>query len=85
MIWLRANGSTFVAQLFDSFIVLYIAFGIGAGWEFNKIFALCLLNYVYKCSAAIVLTPLLYLFHYIIEKYLGVETAKKLKENAQNG
>ena len=85
MIWLRANGSTFVAQLFDSFIVLYIAFGIGADWEFNKIFALCILNYIYKCTAAIVLTPLLYLFHYIIERYLGVESAKSLKATAQNG
>ncbi len=85
MIWLRANGSTFVAQLFDSFIVLYIAFGIGADWEFNTIFALCLLNYVYKCTAAVVLTPLLYLFHFLIEKYLGIKTAKSLKDKAQNG
>ena len=85
MIWLRANGSTFVAQIFDSFIVLYIAFGIGADWEFNKILAFCLLNYVYKCTAAVVLTPLLYFFHFLIERYLGIETAKELKENAQNG
>ena len=82
-IWLRANGSTMFAQIFDSFIVLYIAFGLGADWPINKILALCSLNYIYKCSAAIVLTPLLYLIHYIIDSYLGIDKSNELKKSAQ--
>lgn len=82
-IWLRANGSTMFAQLFDSFIVLYIAFGLGAGWPINKILALCSLNYLYKCIAAILLTPLLYLIHYIIDNYLGEAQSYELKKSAQ--
>ena len=77
------SSKHFYAQIFDSFIVLYIAFGLGADWPINKILALCSLNYVYKCSAAIVLTPLLYLIHYIIDNYLGIDKSNELKKSAQ--
>ena len=33
-VWLRATGSTIVSQFIDSFVVLFIAFYIGAGWSF---------------------------------------------------
>ena len=29
LIWLRATGSTIISQLFDSFVVLYVAFKLG--------------------------------------------------------
>jgi uncharacterized PurR-regulated membrane protein YhhQ (DUF165 family) len=32
MIWLRSTGSTVISQLFDSFIVLGIAFGYQELW-----------------------------------------------------
>ena len=34
-IWLRATGSTLVSQFIDSFVVLFIAFYIGAGWSLH--------------------------------------------------
>jgi len=77
--WLRATGSTFVSQLVDSFIVLFIAFYIGQGWSMNLVLAICLFNYTYKFFAAIVLTPVMYLAHNVIDKYLGVELANEMK------
>ncbi len=62
-IWLRATGSTLVSQLVDSFVVLFIAFYIGAGWDLKLVLVIGLVNYIYKFIIAIVLTPFLYLLH----------------------
>ncbi|MDP1844890.1 MAG: queuosine precursor transporter [Sediminibacterium sp.] len=78
-IWLRATGSTVVSQLVDSFIVLFIAFKIGNGWSWQLVMAICLVNYAYKFTMAIILTPLIYLIEKRIESYLGKETATKMK------
>lgn len=78
-IWLRATGSTLVSQLVDSFVVLFIAFKIGNGWSWKLVIAICLVNYMYKFTMAIILTPLIYLLEKQIEKYLGPETSRKMK------
>ncbi len=87
-IWLRATGSTFISQFFDSFIILIIVFYIGADdahrWSWNQIAAIGLMAYLYKIIAAIVLTPLLYLVHGIIHRYLGEEMATRLKMEAMD-
>jgi uncharacterized integral membrane protein (TIGR00697 family) len=82
MLWLRATGSTLVSQLIDSFIVLFIAFYIGADWGFVKVLAIGSVNFIYKGIVAIILTPLLYLGHKIIDNYLGKELSEKLKREA---
>ena len=81
-VWLRATGSTVISQLVDSFIVLFIAFKIGKGWSYQRVFAIGLVNYTYKFGMAIVLTPVIYLIEKGIESYLGEETTKKLKRSA---
>ncbi len=81
-VWLRATGSTLVSQLVDSFIVLFIAFKIGKGWSWQLVLAICLVNYLYKFTMAILLTPLIYLVEKRIEIYLGHETAYKMKQAA---
>lgn len=81
-LWLRATGSTLVSQLIDSFVVLFIAFYIGADWEFARVLAIGTVNYVYKFVVALALTPLLYLVHFGIEKYLGADLATSLKNQA---
>lgn len=78
-VWLRATGSTMVSQLVDSFIVLFIAFKIGNGWSWQLVLAICLVNYSYKFVMAILLTPLIYLSKYWIERYVGKETARQMK------
>lgn len=78
-IWLRATGSTLVSQFIDSYIVLIIAFYIGSDWELVRVLAIGTVNYFYKFGMAILLTPLIYLGHYLIDRYLGKEKADALK------
>lgn len=83
MIWLRATGSTLVSQFVDSFIVLYIAFVIGpAKWSLSLFLAVGTVNYLYKFSVAILLTPVIYAAHTVIDKYLGKERAEEMKLKA---
>jgi queuosine precursor transporter len=89
-IWLRATGSTIVSQLIDSFVVLLIAFyyypklvkGQGDPWPFDQVIAVCIVNYIYKFVVALLLTPVIYLVHNRIEKYLGHEQATAMKRAA---
>ena len=81
-IWLRATGSTLVSQFIDSFVVLLIAFYFGAGWDLSLVLAIGLVNYIYKFIVAVFLTPLLYLLHSLIDRYLGKELSDKLIEEA---
>jgi len=82
LIWLRATGSTMVSQLVDSFIVLFIAFKLGNNWSWQKVLAICLVNYAYKFTMAVILTPLIYFIERRIEKYVGHDTAKRMKRAA---
>ena len=82
MIWLRATGSTLVSQLIDSFVVLGIAFYIFGNWSLVQILSVGIINYIYKFSVAILLTPLLYVAHYFIDRYLGREVADQMADEA---
>ncbi len=79
LIWLRATGSTLVSQLVDSFVVLYIAFVLGPQqWSMGQFLAVGTVNYAYKFLAAVAMTPLIYLAHWAIDRYLG-EQAERMK------
>ena len=81
-VWLRATGSTLISQLVDSFIVLFIAFYIGKGWSMQKVLAICLVNYAYKFTVAVILTPLIYLLENKIDNYLGKQLSHTMKQSA---
>lgn len=89
-IWLRATGSTVVSQFIDSFVVLFIAFYVGprlssnqgAPWSFGLVMTICIGNYIYKFIMAVILTPVIYLVHGWIERYLGKELASSMKRSA---
>lgn len=89
-IWLRATGSTVVSQLIDSFVVLLIAFyfypklvkGQGEPWPFDQLMAICIVNYIYKFTVALLMTPVIYFVHHQIENYLGHETSAEMKKAA---
>ncbi|HEY0680259.1 MAG TPA: queuosine precursor transporter [Chitinophagaceae bacterium] len=88
-IWLRATGSTLVSQLIDSFVVLFIAFYIAPrlsgqtkSWTLAQVMATCFGNYIYKFVVAVILTPIIYLVHAWIEKYLGHGLAGEMKAAA---
>ncbi|WP_027002381.1 queuosine precursor transporter [Hugenholtzia roseola] len=83
-IWLRATGSTLVSQFIDSFVVLWVAFYLlgQPAWSLEQVLAVGLVNYCYKFVIAILLTPLLYVAHWLIDAYLGKSTAEALMEEA---
>ena len=81
-VWLRSTGSTVVSQLVDSFIVLFIAFKLGKDWSWQLVLAICIVNYTYKFTMAVILTPLIYLSERVIENYLGHEKAHQMKLSA---
>jgi len=70
MIWLRSTGSTVISQLFDSFIVLGIAFWMTGKMTTSVFIVSAFTGYFVKLIIAIVLTPLIYVGHAIIEKYI---------------
>lgn len=70
MIWLRSTGSTAISQLFDSFIVLGIAFWMTGKMTTDVFIISAFTGYFVKLIIAILLTPLIYLGHYVIEKYI---------------
>jgi len=72
-LWLRATGSTVFSQLVDTFVVLYIAFVIPEKWTHAEFFKVASANYFYKLLIAVAVTPVIYLIHSIIERYLGRE------------
>lgn len=87
-IWLRATGSTLVSQFIDSFVVLFVAFYVGTRvnqqgndfvWPFDLFMAVGIVNYLYKFCVALLMTPVIYGVHYLIEKYLGKDLAASMK------
>lgn len=89
-IWLRATGSTIISQLIDSFVVLFIAFyigkriqtGQGDPWSMQQVLVTGTGNYIYKFIIALLMTPVIYLIHGLIEKYLGNSKAAEMKKAA---
>ena len=79
-LWLRATGSTLVSQLIDSFVVIFIAFYLNPqyNWSWQMVAAIGLVNYTYKFIVAILMTPLLYGVHKLIDKFLGKDLSAKL-------
>lgn len=81
-IWLRATGSTVISQMFDSFVVTYIAFGLGrtlfpdpsnpAPMGFAEILRTAATGYTLKFVIAIAITPLIYAGHGIMKRWFGL-------------
>jgi len=71
LIWLRATGSTALSQLIDSYIVLYIGFVLPGSLKFSDFMTIAPTNYILKLLIALSLTPLIYLGHYAVRKYLS--------------
>lgn len=86
-LWLRATGSTLVSQLVDSLVVLYVAFKLGPElfggviepWPWSRLLAVATVQYTFKFIMAVVMTPVIYLFHGWIDRYLGHEVAAAMK------
>lgn len=80
LVWLRATGSTVVSQLIDSFVVTYLAFGLGrhlfpsgtAPMPLPEILKTAMTGYTLKFVIAIGLTPAIYLGRFLVQRYIGL-------------
>jgi len=81
-IWLRATGSTLISQLIDSVVVTYVAFWLFKGMPFAQCTALVITAYSYKFVVALLSTPVIYLVHASVERYVGKERAHAMREAA---
>ena len=82
-LWLRATGSTFGSQFIDTFIVSSVAFF--GQLSLGEIIAITLFNYSYKFIIAILITPVIYGAHWVMDRYLGDELAEELIHAAEEG
>ncbi len=82
-LWMRTTGSTIVSQLIDSVLVVGIAFWLPGMVKTADFINVALTNYSYKLAIAIGLTPVIYLVHRLIDKYLGNEAEKMIEASAK--
>ncbi len=81
-LWLRATGSTFVSQLVDTFVVWGIAFWLPGKITTEVYLSGAVTSYGYKLIVAVAITPIIYLAHHAIDRYLGKNAANELIEEA---
>jgi len=82
-IWLRSTGSTVISQLVDSFMVLFVGFFLlQRRMTFTEVLEYTVKGYSTKLMLAIVLTPVIYLGHFAIKRYLGDEASDKLEHQS---
>lgn len=90
LLWVRATGSTLVSQLIDTVVVAFIGLYLPSllGLErsdepftFGMFVNTASSGYAFKFVVALAVTPLLYLAHAIIDRYLGVSAARTIVES----
>lgn len=83
-LWFRATGSTVISQLVDTVVIQYIAFVLPGSITWAEFFEVATVSYIFKLVVAVLITPLCYLGHAIIFKYLGKEEALQLIKKAHD-
>lgn len=73
MLWLRSTGSTAVSQLIDTIVISAIVWLGKVG--FSTYVTIVLTSYLIKLAAAIIVTPVIYGLHELIEKRFGIHPA----------
>jgi len=81
LLWVRATGSTIVSQVIDSFLILFIAFYLLGNWTMGDVLSVGVVQYFYKVGLAVILTPLIYVAHSYIDKYLGRKFSEEVIDN----
>lgn len=83
MLWLRTTGSTIVSQLIDSVMIIGIAFWLPGKVKTSDFLNVAMTNYSYKLIIAIGMTPVIYLIHNMIDRYLGKEAHQMIETSAK--
>jgi len=89
-LWLRATGSTVVSQLIDTFVVQFVGLHLPhrlgqQGIDFPTFVNSASSGYLFKVAVALAITPLLYLVHGVIDRYLGESAAEQIVEKVAVG
>jgi len=84
MIWLRSTGSTVISQFIDTFIVSGIAFWLPGKLSFTDYMNMASTGYFMKLMIALALTPMIYVGHAIVHRYLGREQSEELAAETAN-
>jgi queuosine precursor transporter len=93
-LWLRATGSTIISQIVDTYVVgfigLYLPFVLKQRWPaafagaggvpFHTYLEAQTAGYIFKLLIAVGVTPVLYVVHAIVDRYLGPAEAHQLIE-----
>ncbi|MCH9628051.1 MAG: queuosine precursor transporter [Chlamydiales bacterium] len=58
--WLRLNGSMWIAQLVDTFLIDLIFLYWGLAWDWGLVAPVMLFSFLYKGCFSLILTPLFY-------------------------
>jgi uncharacterized integral membrane protein (TIGR00697 family) len=72
-LWLRSTGSTAVSQMIDTIVITALVFG--SSFTFDQYANAVISSYLIKLAAAILVTPVIYALHELIEKKYGIEPA----------
>jgi len=73
MLWLRATGSTAVSQLIDTAVISALVWG--GKVTFDQYVTIVITSYLVKLTAAIVVTPVIYALHGLIERRFEIPPA----------
>lgn len=84
LIWLRATGSTAISQLIDTFVITGIAFYLPGKLTLSEFVNTAATGYTAKLLIAVLITPLIYLGHYLVERYLGKAEAEAIVNETAN-
>lgn len=76
-LWIRNNGSTIISQLVDTILVVLVLF-MGK-LSFSKMNDLILDGWLFKFICAIIDTPFIYLFVYLIRKYFKLKPGEQVQ------
>lgn len=83
MLWLRATGSIAVSQLIDTIVITALVWG--RKMTFEEYATTVVTSYVIKLGAAIVVTPLIYGLHELIERKFKIPPAPPDVDSADIG
>jgi uncharacterized integral membrane protein (TIGR00697 family) len=86
-LWLRATGSTVVSQIVDTFVVGYVAFVLPGilthsptALTLRQLLPIAAGGYLFKLLVAIAITPLIYLAHGAIDRFLENDPLRTLEQ-----
>ena len=77
-LWLRNNFSTFASQFLDTFTVILLLCFFGVlSWD--MFLGLVVSGFIFKVLVAVIDTPFLYLFVYLIRKRFGLKIGEEIR------